>query len=331
MNNYNLGIDLGYANIKIVWPFGKRTFPTVAGTPEQSAFTLSGKAYVFQIEYEDRTYNIGHSAVDHSRQATRREDRGWLDSETYMVFLHAALSEVQKEGTYEAIIVTGLPVSFYELDKDKIKQRFEGIHHIKRDKNNTFTVNVTKCIVIPQPMGTLANVALNDEGKVADGRIFVGRVGVIDIGGKTTNLLHALKMGDIERETQSLNVGAWDAVRAMRPHIEKMCPDVGYLDHEISDAIVKNHIRYQGKDRDLSEIAKSVLDPIAERIVAKAKELWPGEGARLDTILLAGGGALLLADRIQEQIQHEDIRLVDDAVFSNANGYYKMARFMGEE
>ncbi len=116
-------------------------------------------------------------------------------------------------------------------------------------------------------------------------------------------------------------------MRAVRPIIDNQCPDVDYGDHEISQIIADGSVRYKGKLLDLSSEIATVLDPMAEQLIAKARELWPGDGARLDQIFLSGGGSLLLGDRIIEQLDHSEVRVVEDSVFANANGYYKLAKF----
>lgn len=322
-----IGIDLGYANVKIVTSTQRVQFPSIVGTPEKSAFNM-GTLQNFTITLNQRTYNVGEAALEQSRFTTRQEDREWYKSTEYLVLLHAALSTLYKEGLKEVVVVTGLPVAFYESDKDAIRSLYEdNMHLVVRDDRMVMPINIVRCYVIPQVMGTLLNQALNKTGQIADQKIAEGRIGVIDIGGNTSNFLHAHKMGDVQKETASINLGGWDAMRAVRPYIEEQCPDLDYADHEISQFIADGSLKYNGKHIDLVDGIAPILDPMAEQLIAKAKELWPGGGARLDTILLSGGGALILGERIKAQLDHADIRIVDDALFANADGYHKLAMY----
>ncbi len=324
---HSIGIDLGYEAVKVVTSSQRVSFPSIVGTPEQSTFKLGAES-TFVIRINDRTYNVGEAALEQSRFTTRQEDRDWYNSQEYLVLLHGALSSLYKEGHREVVVVTGLPVAFYESDKQKVRDLFESdMHIVMRDDNPAIPINVLRCFVIPQVMGTLLNEALNDTGQIANQIVAEGRIGVIDIGGNTTNFLHAHKMGDVKRETTSINLGGWDAMRAVRPMIEEVCPDVEYADHEISRIIAEGLVKYRGEEIDLSDRIATILDPMAEQLIAKAKELWPGGGARLDSILLSGGGSLVLGERIKTQIDHTDIRVVEDAIFANANGYYKLAKY----
>jgi PRTRC genetic system protein D len=322
MNETIVSIDVGYANTKVVHAGGRHVFPSIVGTPEKSTTKLRGESTAFQVEHNGHLYSVGSTAIEQSRFTSRPESRDWIDSEEYQVLMRAALSRV-RTGNWSTVVFTGLPLAFFEGDARKLEEIFEGIHHA-RINGQPMSVSVSKCVAIPQPMGTLVNAAFDNEGNIADGLVAAGHVGVIDIGGKTTNILHAFQMGDVVRETSSADVGVWDAMRAVRPVVEELCPDAGYSDHEISDAIVTKTIKYRGKPIDLTAKLEEVLTPFARKIVTKAVELWPGGGATLDVILLSGGGAVLLQDRIVDQIKHADIRLVKDSLFSNALGYYKL-------
>jgi len=321
-----LGIDLGYNATKIVSSTGKVQFPSIVGTPDKSSFQIVG-ASGFSIKHNNKHYNIGNVAAEQSRFVTRKEDREWINSDEYMVLFHAALSTQFVKGPESVTVVTGLPLAYYDADKQNIKEQFERMHHVFRDDRNVVTLNVEKCSVVPQPMGTLAHVAFDDEGNITNSTMLTGRVGIIDIGGKTTNILHALRMADIRAETESVAIGGWDVVRAMQSKVESACPGVGYSDHEISEAVKKMFVKYKGRVVDLSQEVNSVLDKVTQPILSKVRELWAADGARLDQILISGGGAHLIGDRLKSALDHENVELVDDPVFANAMGYYKLAKW----
>jgi hypothetical protein len=148
-------------------------------------------------------------------------------------------------------------------------------------------------------------------------------VGVIDIGGKTTNLLSVDRLAEIGRETESVSVGAWDVVRAVRSYLAHRCPNLELRDHQIVEAIVSRQLRYYGQQVDLKPVVDAALEPMANQVIAQATQLWNG-GAGLDAILVAGGGALLLGPFVKAHFRHA--RIVTDPVFANAEGYWKLAQ-----
>ena len=119
-----VGIDLGYAAVKIVTSAQRVQIPSIVGTPEQSTFRF-GADQIFTIRINDRVYNVGEAALEQSRFTTRQEDRDWYKSTEYLVLLHAALSSLYQSGHKEIVVVTGLPVAFYESDQDAVRALFE--------------------------------------------------------------------------------------------------------------------------------------------------------------------------------------------------------------
>jgi plasmid segregation protein ParM len=151
-------------------------------------------------------------------------------------------------------------------------------------------------------------------------------VGVIDIGGKTTNLLSVNRLAEIGRETASISLGAWDLVRAVREYLVDHCPGLEVRDHQVIDTIVKRHVKYFGTAVDLGDVIDATLEPMADQVIAQATQLWNG-AAGLEAILVAGGGALLLRPHLARSFPH--VRVVDNPVFANALGYWRFAQRIG--
>lgn len=132
-----------------------------------------------------------------------------------------------------------------------------------------------------------------------------------------------LEVAEIGRETESVSVGAWDVVRAVRSFLAERCPNLELRDHQVVDAIVSRQVRYYGQQVDLKPVVDAALEPMANQVIAQATQLWNG-GAGLDAILIAGGGALLLGPYLNAHFRHA--RIVADSVFANAIGYWKLAQ-----
>ncbi|KAA3660665.1 MAG: hypothetical protein DWQ04_18790 [Chloroflexi bacterium] len=143
------GIDLGYNATKVMSDRGRGLFPSVVGTPDRARFSLNGNEDVVLTIPDDGTWLIGEGAIAQSRFATRREDRGWIESEEYYRLMLAAFTEVTA-GSVEMKVVTGLPVTFYG-DKENLQAQFLGEHRVQRAGRRSQTIHVTECRVIPQP------------------------------------------------------------------------------------------------------------------------------------------------------------------------------------
>ena len=132
---------------------------------------------------------------------------------------------------------------------------------------------------------------------------------------------------EVKTETASINLGGLDAVRAIKPLVEQRCPDAEYSDFEVAEIIKIGGVKYRGTFIQLASEIQDLLTPMAREILANAMQLWPGGGARLDKILLSGGGANMLGRWLVEQIEHNEVEIVENSVFANANGFYKFAKY----
>ena len=316
----NIGIDVGYSAVKATNGKRRITFPSLVGTPDQARFSLTKSSSI--ILTEPAHVQIGVGAALQSRHIKRREDRAWVESpEWYQLFL-ASLTELTKASGVDISLVTGLPVAFYS-DKDKLQAILMGEHHVKRDEHNRQTFSVTSCRVVPQPFGCLLAEYLDNTGNIVSEP---GNGGTIDIGGKTTNILSVNGFEEIGRQTSSVNVGAWDVARAVRAYLADECPDLDLRDRELMQAVQNRAVKYYGEPVDLTGLINEQLDAMASQVVAQATQLWNG-AAGLDFILVTGGGALLLGDRIKAHFRHA--RVVKEPVWANAVGYYRLAQYLG--
>jgi len=320
----NVGIDIGYSSVKA--PVGADrlvSFPSVVGTPDRARFAVDNPDGHLVLELPGGgSWFVGEGAVAQSRFVDRREDRGWISSEAYHRLMLAGFTELTAATWCELAVVTGLPVTFYTADKDALRDRFLGQHRVAREGRRAQTFQVIECRVIPQPFGALLAEALNDQGKIVNQDLATGAVGVIDIGGKTTNLLSVNRLAEIGRETASINLGAWEVARMVREHLADYCPGLELRDHQVIDAIVKRRVKYFGSTVDLGRVIDPALEPMADQVIGQATQLWNG-AAGLDVMLVAGGGALLLAPYLHRAFQH--LRVVDNPVFANALGYWRFA------
>ena len=321
----NAGMDVGYSATKAVSGDRRVTFPSVVGTPDKARFSLNGNQSIVLVAPDH--VQVGEGAISQSRFLNRREDRRWTESDEWYILALASLTELTAATMAELRVVTGLPVAFYS-DKTLVRDRLLGEHKVQREGRRAQVLRVTNCRVIPQPFGALLAVTLDNRGRIVDNALAAGAAGVIDVGGKTTNLLSVNRLAEIGRETASISVGAWDAVRAVRRWLTDHCPDLDLRDHQIVDIMIAGEVRYYGEPVDLSAVIEATLEPLADQVLAEATQLWDS-GAALDAVLVSGGGALLLGSHIRRHFRHA--RVVSDPVFANALGFWRFAQRLGNQ
>lgn len=319
----NIGLDVGYSAEKAISGDRRVTFPSAVGTPDKARFSLNGNKAMVLVH--PNHVQVGDEAIRQSRFIKPREDRQWIESDSWYHLFLASLTELTPAKRVDLRIVTGLPVAFYG-DKLTLRDRLLGDHKAQRENQYAQAFRVTDCRVIPQPFGALLTATLDDRGRIVDNTLATGAVGVIDVGGKTTNLLSVNRLSEIGKETASVNVGAWDAIRAVTSWLANSYPGLEDLrPHQVVDAVIARQVRYYGEPVNLTSVVEDTLEPMAEQVLAEASRLWNG-GATLDAILVSGGGALLMGPYITRHFRHA--RVVDDPIFANALGFWRFAERM---
>src|SRR3546814_14399192 len=82
------------------------------------------------------------------------------------------------------------------------------------------TLNCRRVRVVPQPVGSMFNVMLNDIGKAAGQRFVSEKIGIIDIGFRTADYTISEKTRYSERGSQSSDAGIAAAYQEIgRAHV----------------------------------------------------------------------------------------------------------------
>jgi plasmid segregation protein ParM len=274
---------------------------------------------------DEGAWLIGDAAV-HQRFAARSESADWYTTPAYRRLMLANFAQLTTGTAVKVAVVTGLPVAHYQTGKAAVEALFTGVHRVEVEGRTPQRIEVTHCRVIPQPFGTVLALALTDNGKIADRTLAEGPVGVIDIGGKTTNLLSVRGFREVSDETASVNVGGWDAAREVRDWLNINCPGLDLRDHDLMGAIRARETWYRGERVDLAPVVDETLNTMAEAVIGSAGQLWNG-GHGLKAILVSGGGAHLLGEHLRRRFP--SARVVADPQFANATGYYRFAVTIG--
>jgi plasmid segregation protein ParM len=319
-----LSVDIGYGYTKGVGPDGLRfAFPSVIGTAEDIRFAtdLIRGGEELPVKYGDWRFFYGEQAVLQSRIQSAIFDRSRVHDHTYKMLFVAALVELAKlrPGAETVKVVTGLPVEFFG-DRPEVVKSFEGVYRLSAEHVMKFTVE--SVVVAPQPFGSLFQELLNEHGKIVNGSVETGRVGIIDVGTYTTDFVVSDALRYVQRLSGSVRIG-WSKVISQ---VQQALGDQYMLElmpYEVDRAVQAKEVRVRGEPMSLeSLIAPAVID-VRTAIIARARDLW-GEGASLDTILVSGGGGPYLYDAVHEVYPHA--RLLNNAFWANAEGLYRFGQ-----
>ena len=318
-------IDVGYSHTKAATDGRRAMFPSVLGEVQQSHLDLDlaeRNGYI-QIETDNGAWFVGDAALEQSGLKTRRQDRGWIETPEYQALLLTAITELTGAKGITVELVTGLPVAYF-ADRGILKETLLGAHTIKRaGRKYSQRVEIGDVVILPQGLAAVLAEALNEKGVIRPGPVAEGLAGLIDVGGHTVNVATFKELREIARQTASIDAGMWGPLAEIGKRVNAAYPGQELRGHEIAEAVKRGTIRHYGEERDISGIAQDVLRPFARQILAEASQVW-GAAARLDVLLVAGGGAEIVGPALVAEYPHA--RIVQNPQWANVEGYLRFAR-----
>lgn len=321
--NMCIGIDVGYGYTKIVCEstegIKRMVWPSVVGNYEGRTVDVEGmrSSASDYVEVENQKFLIGTAALKHSSRIFTAREKNWIGSLAYRALMKKAIQHANTS-SINITIASGLPVSYYKTDRESLTNL---IREVAKEEAITVTVKV-----IPQPLGSFFDLLLDETGGVQDEELIRARVGILDIGFYTSDLITVDSLELVEKQIASFENGVAGILEAIARDIERahdLRPDL----HKTEEAIRRGSIRVYGVDHDISQIARQRLTELANEIEARAKTVWK-TAADLDQVVLTGGGATLMKNYL-DLYKHSIV--LQDAQFANATGYYKYARRITNE
>lgn len=328
MENMVVGIDIGYGFVKSFDGDKEIVFPSVVGIGRDISYQSKLSSYkspldTLSISYKGKKYFIGTYAIRQSSIPSRSLDiKKPEDLNTLLLFL-TAIGLYGSQQRQQFNVVTGLPTNYLLSYEDQLKSLLSGEHQLNIQINGGVDERqlvVSDVSIVPQPFGTLFNMALNNKGELSDRDMANKIIGIADIGFKTADFVVADSLEFVDRLSSSSNngmVSAYDIIAAMvrsRYKIDKK-------DFEL-DRIVKNKsIKIAGVNYDISDIISEAYFNLATKIKTELDSLW--DYRELDTIILTGGGGEALSEYLIPKFNN--MILADDAQFANVKGFWKLA------
>jgi len=325
----DVGVDDGHFGVKVFSEFGETYLPSrVAAGAHIISLDDGGDDNLYEAGGQSYTVSDTLPSID-----TRFADYG--TSDINRVLVHHALIKAGLGGR-NVRIVTGLPVAdFYVANKPNQEFIARKVASLADGKvaNKNPDIHCARIIgnaVQPEAIAAFYDLLIGSDGKVnkeIQELIREGSVGIIDIGGKTTDCAVVINQGrgiDPARSGTS-NIGALSLNKA----VEQRLKDEYKLDQlsqvQVDKAVMTGSFRVFGKDNDCSAIVDDEKGALASQIIVDTKRKMR-DGADLEKVFFVGGGALLLRKQLEGLYPHAVF--VENPQFSNARGMWKIARFV---
>jgi plasmid segregation protein ParM len=324
----NIGIDVGYGFVKATDGEREFVFPSVVGLGQDLCFrselaVRNRPLDNLMITVDNRDYFVGDLAIRQSEIASRSLDANRAEDRNVKVLMLTGLNLYTQWENETFNVVTGLPTSYFTAYRDAWVTGLRGSHTIKLSvsgQKQEKTLGIERIRILPQPLGTLFDRALDQSGNVDDEDLASLAVGVVDIGFKTTDFAVGDQLEFIDHLSGSTPTGLSNAYGLLADWLRTEFK-VDKEQYALDRIVERGEIRIAGKVFDISRMRKEIFERVAHKIITELDSLW--DYRSLDAILFTGGGSQALAEWLLPEFKNAV--LVDNPQLANARGFMKYA------
>jgi plasmid segregation protein ParM len=329
-----VGIDVGFGFTKAYNGKNSVIFKSIIGDATDIQFhSVLGEdssTANLHITLNDKSYFLGSYAELQSniREYTLDQEK-LLDN--YFKILAITAAGLCTDTAAPIHIVSGLPVGYMKRDTKKLKELITGVHHITfhhpDGKDETRKIHIEKIHVIPQPIGSIFNLIFDEQGRIIDKVLAGQKLGVVDIGFKTTDFSIFDHLQYIERGSSTMDTGISKCFSVIAGKLRQES-NINIELFRMFKFIESGIIKIRGKEYNITNLKKRVYTHAAAAIVSDLNRLWENDWD-IDSIILSGGGSVELAEYLTSGIEGNIIPIPKniDARFNNVQGYCKFGRY----
>ncbi len=329
------GIDIGFGFTKATNGKEFIIFKSIMGEAIDIHFLMDiGKndmAKSLHVTLDGQGYFVGDFAEQQANVRQFTLDQEKFISDFVKVFALTALGHLSHE--YVPInVVSGLPVGFYKEYHQRLTKTLAGSHEVTflmaNGSSEVRRFNIGKIRIIPQPLGSLLNLIMNDRGMIVKGDLAKQKVGLVDIGFRTTDFCIFDHLRYVERGSSTTDTGISKCFSIISKKLREEC-GVNVELYRMYKAFETGDIKIRGKEFNISKLRDRVFANAARTIASDMDRLWADDWD-MDAIVITGGGAMELTKYLHPLITGKFIPIEHniDLRFNNVKGYLKYGRFL---
>lgn len=329
-----IGLDIGFGYTKATNGTEFLVYKSVFGDATDMQFreqllTDDDDEQHLQVRIDDRNYFVGELAERQSLERYFTLDQNQFVADFTRVLALTALSRMVARQDPVKLVV-GLPIGHYTRFRGDLAEMLSGQHEVgvfaRGGEREDTVVRVTDIRVVPQPFGTVMNLMLNDVGEVMEKGMTRQKIGVVDIGFRTSDFTITDRTRYSERGSMTSDSGISRAFTTIASKLHEKSGVQVEL-YRMYDAVERGTIRIHGKRYDLKRITEQAFGQLATRIATEANRLWANDWD-IDAIVVTGGGGAILAPYLQPLLKGEVLPIEPgkDSRLNNVRGYCKYGR-----
>jgi plasmid segregation protein ParM len=337
-----LGIDIGFGFTKATNGRQNLIFKSLFGDASDLQFWMdfsqSSLIDYFHVTIDGRSYFIGDLAEQQSSVLNFTLDQEKLISE-FVKILALTVTGVflQPDAAINVPIniVSGLPIGFFKNNHERFNELLTGHHKViyhGHDGSQTVKeIYINKIRMIPQPLGTVLNLLMDDNGHLVNSDLARQKIGVVDIGFRTTDFTIMDRLRYIDRGSRTMDTGISKAFSIIANKLREKC-GVNVQLYRLYRAVESGTIKMKGHGLNFAKIRDQVYAQLAGTIANDIDRLWADDWD-MDVIVLTGGGCMELAKYLQPLISGRVLPVENnvDARLNNVQGYLKYGRYIWKD
>lgn len=337
-----LGIDIGFGFTKAT--NGKKTFifKSIFGEDADIQFwadfgkdaptdhihvTIDGKSY-FIGDLAEQQSSVLHFTLDQEKLLT---------DFVKILTLTVAGMFVDKGGPINVPIniVSGLPIGFFKQSHERFNELLSGHHRVTYHSHDghetTKELYINKVRMLPQPLGSALNLLMDDNGKIVNTALANQKVGVVDIGFRTTDFTILDHLRYIDRGSRTMETGISKGFSVIANKLREKC-GVNVELYRLYNPAETGSIKMRGHGFNFAKIRDQVYSQLAASIANDIDRLWADDWD-MDAIILTGGGCRDLAQYLQPLVTGNILPLDpdQDPRLNNVLGYIKYGQHVWGE
>lgn len=327
------GVDVGFGFTKATDGESATLFKSIIGEPQPRSmddnFFSSESIPGLHLTLGDRSYFVGELAESESRVRQFTLDQAQLVTQHFKILALAALAKLVP-GRVPFNVVTGLPVGYFLEYREVLTRTLQGEHKLlihDGSEGKEVLLHINRVKVIPQPYGSLVDYLFREDGTVMRADEARQKVGVVDIGFKTTDFTVCKGFRHSERGSRTTDTGVAKAFTYISEALNDMS-GVNVEIYRLYDAVREGSIKIRGAEYDLSKVKDEVFGRLATAVLSDMERVWTDDWD-LDLVLLAGGGGEALFEYLKPLVRGELalLKTREDPRMGNVSGYVKYGRY----
>ncbi len=331
-----VGLDIGFGFTKATNGKDSTIFKSVYGEAQEIRFNDSSlnppkREEHLHIEVDDKPWFVGELA---ERQSSKRfftlDQKEFVAGSSKILALAALAPMVEQQDPVK--LVVGLPIVHFKTHIKELAGILSGQHRVAlispAGKREETVVRIAQVKVVPQPMGAMLNLMLGNAGEVVNKRFAAEKVGIIDVGFKTTDFTILDRTRYSERGSHSMESGISTAFAIIADKLKEES-GINIELYRLIEPVEQGFIKIRGKKFDLTKIREGAFAKLAQAIANESNKLWADDWD-LEAIVVAGGGGAVLAPQLKPLLQGSVMTSEsdEDSRLSNVLGFCKYGKHL---